>query len=79
MAYSDLRQVPSQYIVQSMDRLPPCGPGSRDEQLEIDVPYLGCFTVTFRARQHTRRGWPATWIWLPSHAVRLASREERRP
>jgi len=68
MGSSDLRQVPSQYIVDGMDRLPPCGPDSTEEHLEIDVPLTGSYRVTFRPRKQARRGWPTCWIWIPTRA-----------
>ena len=77
MRQSDLRQVPSQYIVDGMDRLPPCGPESSDQPLEIEVPFVGCFRVFFRPRKQARRGWPTCWIWLPSRAERLENQQER--
>jgi len=71
MGSSDLRQVPSQYIVDGMDRLPPCGPDSAEEHLEIYVPLAGRYRVTFRPRKQARRGWPTCWIWLPARAEPL--------
>jgi len=79
MVYTDIRKVlPSQYVVDAMDRLPTCGPDSADEPLEIEVPLDGCFRVTFQPRKQARRGWPVTWIWIPSRAERIKSEQEHR-
>ena len=77
MVLLDIRQVPNQYIVDGMDRLPPCGPLSGDAPLEIDVPFDGRFRVTFKPRKQARRGWPTAWIWIPSRAERLEGQDER--
>jgi len=71
MRSSDIRQLPSQYIVDGMDRLPACGPASHDEHLEIDVPLVGHFRVTYQPRKQKGRGWPPSWIWIPMRTERL--------
>ena len=75
MRFSDLRQVPCQYLLDAMDRLPPCSPESTVECLDIDIPLGGTFRVTFRAHKQARRGWPTSWIWIPVEAVQLESGE----
>ena len=67
----DLRQVPGQYLVDAMDRLPLCGPDSSTQDLEIDVPFVGRFIVTFEPRRQVVRGFPARWVWIPTSAERV--------
>ena len=71
----DFGQLPNQDLVNGMDLLPPCGPNSTEQHIEVDVPLTGRFRVTFRPRKQARRGWPTTWIWLPIQAERLDIRE----
>ena len=71
MGSSDIRQLPSQYLVDAMDRLPPCGPDSVIETVDVTVPLVGRFRVTFVPRKQARRGWPTSWIWLPLQAEPL--------
>jgi hypothetical protein len=69
---SAIRQIPGDYIMAALDKLPPCGPGATDQQVEIDVGQLGRFWVTFQPRKQARRGWPTSWIWIVTDAERHA-------
>jgi len=66
----DLKQVPGQYLVDAMDRLPPCKADSTAQDLEIEVPLAGRFIVTFEPRRQVIRGQPTRWIWIPTLAER---------
>jgi len=61
----DLLQIPGQYLVDAMDRLPPCESDSVPQDLEIDVPFVGRFVVTFQPRRQADRGLPSRWVWIP--------------
>jgi hypothetical protein len=67
----DLHQVPGQYLLDAMDRLPPCDPGAGSQDLEIDVPFVGRFLVTFQPRRQVVRGLPPRWVWIPVTATRV--------
>ena len=66
-----LARIPGRYIVEAMDRLPPCSPDSTVQQLAIDVPLWGPFRVTFRPRQQNLRGLGERWFWIASNAEPL--------
>ena len=69
----DLRQVPEKYLVDAMDRLPPCRPDSTVQQLQIEVPFAGQFMVTFEPRTQVIRGHPSSRFWIPTLAARLTA------
>jgi hypothetical protein len=62
-------QIPGQYIVDAMEKLPPCGPASTSQQIGVDVPFWGRFKVTFKPFKHSPQGWPPSWIWLARDVV----------
>ena len=66
-----LSRIPGQYIVEAMDRLPPCGPAAKIRDLDIDVPFWGRFRVTFTPIRQAARGLPRRWIWVATSAERL--------
>ncbi len=67
----DLQQVPGQYLVDAMDRLPECDPSLGSQDLEINVPFVGSFLVTFQPRRQVVRGMPPRWVWIPVAAGRV--------
>jgi hypothetical protein len=68
-----ISKIPGRYIIDAMDQLPPCGPGSTKQHRGVDVPLWGQFQVTFTPLKQTPRGWPPRWIWIAREAKQLDS------
>jgi hypothetical protein len=64
-----LPKIPGRYIVDAMNRLPPCGPGSPCQQLGVELPIWGRFEVTFRPFKQVHGGGPPTWTWTATEAT----------
>lgn len=68
----DIDKVPGRYVAEALDRLPPCGPEQKLQQMEIDTGIWGRFRITFKPCKRIARGrWSSSWFWLPDHAERL--------
>ena len=66
-----LRQVPHQQVVDAVNRLPICGPTAESQHLDVDVPFVDQFRITFRPYSQVSKGLPTRWFWIPSFAERL--------
>jgi hypothetical protein len=69
-----LSQIPGQYIVDAMDRLPAAGPEAGAHYVDIEAGPWGRFRVTFKPFRPAAGHVSHTWFWIAESAEYLVEK-----